>query len=211
MLPFLLDGIRMNKHTAIRWGAALALACVSSATLASAQVFPLRAPLVAQDASSLGGSDVGQDEVNSASAIANRHQALVRLAPKLKIERRATTPEACEKAVTQAYAEGAYQVFVERKGMTPVLAPLAFSVIYRERVDAPRLAPLCAVATSVVVTAFPRDVSNSSEADVSRDYVLALYMANWAQEKADPTPPVGHVIPVDVRSDPFGIFGASMP
>lgn len=137
-----------------------------------------------------------------------RHQALARLAPELKVERIKTTPAKCVADVKQALVDGAYQVFVERQNMGPSLVPLEFNVVLRETVDVKRLAPVCQVATSLVVTRFSDKVKTSKDPQVQRDYVVALMMADWIQSKADGASLLGQEIPADAVPDPFGVLQA---
>lgn len=145
------------------------------------------------------------------AGIEGRRQALLRLAPELKVERVKTTPTKCVADVKNAFATGAYQVFVERQDQVPALVPLEFNVGLRETVDVARLSPVCQVATSLVVTRFSAAVKNSKDQRVQRDYVIALMMADWIQSKADGTSLLGREIPPDVVPDPFGVLRAPAP
>ena len=145
-------------------------------------------------------------DVSLSAGIESRRQALLRLAPELKVERVKTTPAKCVADVKSAFATGAYQVFVERQGQVPALVPLEFNVVLRETVDVTRLTPVCQVATSLVVTRFSDTVKRSKDPRVQRDYVIALMMADWIQSKADGTSLLGREFPPFVLADTFGVL-----
>ena len=136
--------------------------------------------------------------------VEDRRQALARLAPKAVVERKPVTAATCAQSVQTALNEGAYQVFVERQGQGPALAPLQFSMAFRDTVDVPRIQPVCQVATGLVVVKLPSDALSSTDATSRRDYILALTLADWAQAKADNRPPLGGDFPPDVTADPLG-------
>lgn len=134
-----------------------------------------------------------------------RQRSLARLAPKVTVERQATTPQACAQSIQAALDTGAYQVFVERQGQAPALAPLQFSMTFRDKVDPVRIRPVCQIATGLVIAKLP-EVLKSSDAQTRHDYIVALTLADWAQAKAENKPPLGSDFPSDVTADPLGVM-----
>ena len=141
----------------------------------------------------------------SSAGVEARQRSLARLAPKVTVERQATTPQACSQSVQAALDTGAYQVFVERQGQAPALAPLQFNMAFRDRVDPVRIQPVCQIATGLVIAKLP-DVLESSDAQTRHDYIVALTLADWAQAKAENKPPLGGDFPPDVTADPLGVM-----
>lgn len=141
-----------------------------------------------------------------ALGVLRRQQAVMRLAPLLEVRREATTPVSCPGQVQAALNTGAYQVFIERKGLVPILAPMAYDFILRDRVDPERITMACEVAERLIIAQFPTAVRRSKDPVQRDDYVQVLFLATWAQTKADGKGVPEGGIPPDVSPDPFGVL-----
>lgn len=186
-----------------------ALALSGAGPVGTATAQPLPPPPGSASVYPLADRPVSTEPLDLDGA-ASRREALGRLAGELSVHRVPTrTPAQCTQAVNQAIDAGAYQVFVERQDLVPALAPLAFDMGLRDRVDAVRLAPVCQVATAVVVTRFSDRLRRTQDPVRQRDYAVALVVADWAQAKADGLGAFGGEVPADIVADPFGVLRAA--
>lgn len=132
-----------------------------------------------------------------------RAAALAQLAPNLRRGFiRVTSPAACWQTVLH-WRERAYQIFaLPRQGGAPILFPMLTGVAYGATPDPDRGQDVCRTARALVIAWFP--FSWIAAHPQNRAYATALYMANWAQEKAAGWSPEAY--PADTSLDPFGVM-----
>jgi len=137
---------------------------------------------------------------------AARQAALARLRPLLRRGWVAVTPNACWSMVL-GWRDRAYQIFILHHGGGVVLFPMLTGVGYGGTPDRARGPAVCVDAKTMVVAWFPSAWVRTHLNN--RDYATALFMANWAQEKAAGWP--ANAYPADTVLDPFGVMNASVP
>lgn len=145
-----------------------------------------------------------------------RTETLLRWLPKIEVSSRPVDATNCIEKAIETSKEHFYQLFVKRERMINGkiqldygLVPLEYDYVLRTRVDEERLRPSCDLAKELIAVKLPMELRRNKEHVA--DYVLLLFMAEWAQMRADPKTTNSPDIPSNIVLDPFGAVTGVRP